>query len=924
MILLIGILSFISIVNADPRCPFQSCSSTYYSYGCSIYCNSKQFPDVGPINFDKIQYLTFNNLENIPKNAFQGLNLYYLRIRSQNLNQIDEGAFKNVVKLDRLYLDGIKNLPIFFEDNRLEALSNMTNHLSIWNAGLNIESVIPIIDKLKSWTRLQSLDISYNNFSHFFYDFTNFTSLSSLDLSNNLIETFDIKSNVLNILHLCNNKITKLEKEFFSYLPELQKLRVDSNKISKILNDSFHSTNYLRSIDLENNRIDYIEPNSFCNLKSLDELKLSRNNLSDISLYCLENVRYLSLNSVQFKGEIDQKRLGSPNAYYIYLSNNKISKINFENMTNLKYLYLDSNELVNFTLETIQAFSKLEDLRLEKNKFSEKSLEYLYKLKQLKILHLSYNLISRFEFNILAENKLLEELKIDGNKIEFVEFAFLPNLKELMLNNNKLELIGKDSFRLLPNLEKLYLGSNLISRIHPKAFASNSNLAFLVLRDNFLKTTPDISELKFLNELDLYNNTIKSLPNNGFERKLNKENLLRSNIKIDLGLNSINRFASKTFCSQHASSLGFLGFELQMDDINKMDYCMLRQFNSDTIKIVSNVKPSCEHLLMAKKVNIELNGDVMECEDLQIDLDKECYSNSKYKCPKGDELVRYTTWITGDPHLYSYKNKYELCSTGENAVCFQYGDFKILCSDFYAGGSNLQATVLTSLKFVYQVSNSEQVSYEANRTSFPNKFDNGLLNIYGNQNNKNKLAELINTEDGTKVIYIPNSNVHIFISQWNFYYSIYLRTTHETYSESTGLLYEGCQLKGHLASRKKRETNECIDQCSNIQFSIEEENMPEDIIREACLFDCNQIGINSTAMIKTMVKQIDTLILSDVYTNLVIPDPEKTSKNIKIIAFSCASAFFVVSIFILAIVCKLKTNTKSSSNNENEMISLRH
>ncbi|CAF0959712.1 unnamed protein product [Brachionus calyciflorus] len=271
-----------------------------------------------------------------------------------------------------------------------------------------------------------------------------------------------------------------------------------------------------------------------------------------------------------------------------------------------------------------------------------------------------------------------------------------------------------------------------------------------------------------------------------------------------------------------------------MDDINQMDYCMLRQFNSDIIKIVSNVKPS----------------------------------------------FRYTTWITGDPHLYSYKNKYELCSTGENAVCFQYGDFKILCSDFYAGGSNLQATVLTSLKFIYQVSNSEQVSYEANRTSFPNKFDNGFLNIYENPNNKNKLAELINTENGTKVIYIPNSSVHIFISQWNSYYSIYLRTTHETYSESTGLLYEGCPLKDQLVIRKKRQLNQmCASECSNIQFSIEEENMPEDVIRDACLFDCNEIGIEATSMIKSMVKKIETLILSDVYTYLGFPEPETTIED---------------------------------------------
>ncbi|CAF0935811.1 unnamed protein product, partial [Brachionus calyciflorus] len=244
------------------------------------------------------------------------------------------------------------------------------------------------------------------------------------------------------------------------------------------------------------------------------------------------------------------------------------------------------------------------------------------------------------------------------------------------------------------------------------------------------------------------------------------------------------------------------------------------------------------------------------------------------------ELVRYTTWMTGDPHLFSYKNKYEFCSIGENAVCFQHRDFKILCSDFYAGGSNLKATVLTSLKFIYQVSDSEQVSFEANRTSFPNKFDNGFLNIYDDQKSKNKLVELVNTQDGTKVIYIPYSNVHIFISQWNSYYTINLRTTHQTYSESTGLLYEGCPLKEQLSSRKKRQTNQmCASECSNIQFTTEDENMPEEIIRDACLFDCNEIGIEAISMIKSMVKKAETLILSDVQTDLAFLNSETISQS---------------------------------------------
>ncbi|CAF0965618.1 unnamed protein product, partial [Brachionus calyciflorus] len=598
MFFLIGILSFIGIAYADPRCPFESCS-TYYSYGCYIHCYSNKFPDVGSINTDNIQYISFSSLENIPKNAFQGLNIFELSIFSQNLTQVDDGAFDNIGKLDRLNLNGITNLSLIFGNNRSGNLSDLTNHISLTNSGLNNESVISIIDKLKSWTRLQSLTITNNNFSHFSYDFTNFTSLSSLDLSNNLIETFDIKGDRLNNLNLYDNKISKLEKEMFVYVPNLGSLGIGFNKISKILNDSFQSTKFLSSIGLDNNKIDYIEPNCFCELNYFtNELRLSGNNLSNVSLYCLENVGSLILDSVQFKGEIDQKRLGNPkNAYTLYLSNNKISKIKFEDMKNLQILNLDSNEIFNLTSQTIQAFPNLNWLYLQNNNFTEKGLENFNPLTKLQYLYLSNNLLAKFEPSMLNETKELYYLDISLNNLENVEFGSLPNLKQLNLNNNKIKLIDKNSFSQLPNLESLYLGFNQISRTNPKAFASNTNLAFLDLRYNNLTTTPDISELKVLNTLQLNNNKLTSLPNHAFERKLNEANPLNSNIYIDLSGNRINRFTSKTFCSQHASSLGFLGFELYLDDINQMDYCMLRQFNSDKMKIVSNVKPSCEHLL---------------------------------------------------------------------------------------------------------------------------------------------------------------------------------------------------------------------------------------------------------------------------------------------------------------------------------------
>ncbi|RNA35199.1 insulin-like growth factor-binding complex acid labile [Brachionus plicatilis] len=885
MILFLIASCLLAFVNADPRCPFPSCSRTYTSWDgkCSIECQTKTFPDIGTVNVDKIKNFFLYNLENIPKNAFQGLNIDRLIINSLNLTQVDEGAFDNVKSLERIELYGIKNLSILLENNRIGALFNVTRYFHTSNAGLNNISVVEILDKLKSWTQLYGLYISRNYFQHFSYNFNNFTVLSSLSLTNNNIESFDIKGNRLTGLSLSFNKISKLEKEMFVNLPNLSSLSMEFNNIQKIYNDSFESTMKLQSIYLGYNDINYIEPDSFCKL-NFYSLKLSGNNLSDINLYCLENVSYLYLSSVQFKGEIDQKRLGNPkNVIILYLNSNKISKIKFDNMTSLNYLHLHYNELANFSSETIQAWSNLLTLQIEHNKFTENSLENFKLLKKLENLYLNNNLLTRIDSSHFVENKNLNRLEVQSNKIESVKFSFLKNLQTLYLNFNKLRIIDKESFSELPNLEHLHLDSNSIAKIHPKSFESNVRLSTLSLRYNHLTTTPDITKLKILNVLDLSNNKITSLPNHAFERRLDEANPLKSDIKVHLTGNDIKRFTSKTFCSQHASSLGFLGFQLLINDINKMDKCMLRQFNSDNTVINSRVKPSCDHLLMAEHENINLNGNVTACEHLSIDFGQECYSNSKYKCPKGDELVRHTTWLTGDPHLYSYKNKYELCSTGQDAVCFQYGDFELRCSDAGLGGSNQLATVLVNLKFIYRLSGSLNISFEANKTSFPNSFDNGLTTIYNNEKNpyfNDILVELINAQDGSKVIYIPRANTHIFISKWNSFYSITLRATHETYSESVGYLYEGCRLQDQMTPRIKRQVMEkqkldCQAECSKIQFSTDEENMPEDVIRDACSFDCIEIGIDSITMIKSMVEQVDTLILSDVYTNLSFPDPGK-------------------------------------------------
>ncbi|CAF1138988.1 unnamed protein product, partial [Brachionus calyciflorus] len=445
-----------SIIAEDPRCPFQSCSNSYNTLGCTINCESKEFPIMGPNIEKRIRTLRLNNLENIPRNAFQFLEITSLEIKSQNLKFIDDEAFANINKLDRLHLSNIHDISLILNKNKLQFLSKITNTLSIFNSSLDENNVLALLDQIKTWTKLEKLELNGNLFKKFNYDFNSFQNLKTLSLSDNLIETFDIKSQMLT------------------------ELNINKNKITKVFNDSFLSSPNLINIYLNKNFINYIEPNSFCELKSLDRLVLSNNNLGSIKLYCLRNVSYLFLSNVGYEGEIDHKRMGdSINLIELGLSDNKINKINFEKMRRLKQLDLSSNNLSHLTEATVQTFPNLDTLDIRNNKFTQEILSNLKPLKFLNYLDISNNFLTEIKPSDLAENINLIMLNMDDNQINNVEFPSLENLSNLNLRNNMLRIIKERSFSNLKFIQDLNLDSNLISQIHSKAFFKNEVLTEL-------------------------------------------------------------------------------------------------------------------------------------------------------------------------------------------------------------------------------------------------------------------------------------------------------------------------------------------------------------------------------------------------------------------------------------------------------------
>ncbi|RMZ99070.1 hypothetical protein BpHYR1_003155 [Brachionus plicatilis] len=92
-----------------------------------------------------------------------------------------------------------------------------------------------------------------------------------------------------------------------------------------------------------------------------------------------------------------------------------------------------------------------------------------------------------------------------------------------------------------------------------------------------------------------------------------------------------------------------------------------------------------------------------------------------------------------------------------------------------------------------------------------------------------------------KILVLYESKTHIFISKNERYFSVILRATHDTYAESTGVLFNGCQVNQTKMKKRKKRDTDCNTVCSEADFSTGDENMSKDDLEQACNFDCSVI-----------------------------------------------------------------------------------
>jgi Leucine-rich repeat (LRR) protein len=210
---------------------------------------------------------------------------------------------------------------------------------------------------------------------------------------------------------------------------------------------------------------------------------------------------------------IEKRLVNSTSIETINLCNRNLKElpqliIEAKGINDLKYLYLDNNELI-FVPE-IGRFSQLEELTLENNRLTLIPDTYC-NLKNLKSLNLSKNSFKMIGQNLFKNLKYLNILWLNSCELMCLpnEICSLMWLEKLGLISNSLTHLPSQ-FGQLKNLKWLNLKQNKLDNL-PETFQNLKMLAYLNLSENKFTKNPKVThELVNLNVLNLSNNLINT------------------------------------------------------------------------------------------------------------------------------------------------------------------------------------------------------------------------------------------------------------------------------------------------------------------------------------------------------------------------------------------------------------------------------
>ena len=329
----------------------------------------------------------------------------------------------------------------------------------------------------------------------------------------------------LRVLDLTDNAIAGTFPLWIARLTSLEELRIGGNQFTGIIPDSIGALSRLRVLVADRNRLTGRIPSVMCVLSNLEELNIRQNGLTGDIASCLGSLpklRSFDVGENRLTGTIPTSFGNITTLQAIYLDRNQftgtipatfgttstvvIAQRNVLSNTeqtispkqeaaqihatpNLRFLWLNGNQLTGDVPLSFANLANLEELRLDNNRLAGGNLvNILPRLRNLQTLDVGRNQLTGTLPASVSDLKRLKFLALRNNQFSGEippQLATLDSLQTMYLDSNAFTGSVSAQFRLMRSLQTFGLSYNRLTTI--PGFTSPSIVSSLFVQGNRLQ-----------------------------------------------------------------------------------------------------------------------------------------------------------------------------------------------------------------------------------------------------------------------------------------------------------------------------------------------------------------------------------------------------------------------------------------------------